>query len=181
MSGRTALVPTPGGARAPDLDDRTGNRFSFSQQQEDEASVMPKSAIWHWRLLAVAAAFTVLCALNYLFHRIIAIRFFDSALKGLAKPTSELSPVWPLCIYLLSAIVMVAYAAPDLSPQSIVRRSIVSGLWVGLLTFGTWNAMNCAWLLEWPVRVALVDTAWHAAVGVLSGAVAGAILGREVN
>ena len=142
---------------------------------------MLRRSIWRWRLLAVAGSFVVLCLLNYLFHQVLAREFFDSTLRGIARPTSELSPLWPVSVYLLSAIAMVAYAAPDLSPQGIVRRSIVSGLLVGLLSFGTWNAMNCAWLLEWPVRAAVVDTAWHAAVGVLSGAVAGVILRREVN
>jgi uncharacterized membrane protein len=112
-----------------------------------------------------------LCALNYLFHQVLAADFFDRELQGKVLPLRQVRPLWPTVIYAMSALAMVAFASRRKETDSPWRAAVLGGGFVGLLTFGTWNLMNYAWLPGWPLPVVLVDTAWHVVCGLISGAV----------
>ena len=71
----------------------------------------------------------------------------------------------------MSALAMVAFAARGHAAASPWRAAVLGGGFVGLLTFGSWNLMNYAWLPDWPLAVVLVDTSWHMVCGLISGAV----------
>jgi uncharacterized membrane protein len=122
-------------------------------------------------LLAFAATLVSLAALNFLFHQVLAADFFDRELQGKVLPVRQLRPLWPLVIYAMSALAMVAFAARGPAAASPWRAALLGGGFVGLLTFGTWNLMNYAWMPGWPLSVVLVDTCWHIVCGLLSGAV----------
>jgi uncharacterized membrane protein len=121
--------------------------------------------------MAFAATLVSLCALNFLFHQVLAADFFDRELQGKVLPVRQLRPLWPTVIYAMSALAMVAFAARGPATASPWRAAVLGGGFVGLLTFGTWNLMNYAWLPGWPLSVVLVDTSWHIVCGLLSGAV----------
>lgn len=127
-------------------------------------------------LVAFAAALLSLGALNFLFHQVLAADFFDRELHAITLPVRELRAFWPALIYALSALAMVAYAARGSTAASRRRGALLAGGFVGLLTFGSWNFMNYAWLPHWPVSILVVDTCWHVVCGVLSGAVLARVL-----
>jgi antitoxin PrlF len=122
-------------------------------------------------LMAFAATLVSLCVLNFLFHQVLAADFFDRELQGKVLPVRQLSPLWPAVIYAMSALAMVAFAARGPATARPWRAAVLGGGFVGLLTFGTWNLMNYAWLPGWPLSVVLVDTSWHVVCGLISGGV----------
>jgi hypothetical protein len=118
--------------------------------------------------LAWLLGFGVLATLNVLFHRVLAATFFFGALEGIILPASVARGGLVIADYALLAAANLYL----LAPVGRVRGGVTGGL-LGIVSFGTWNLVNAAFIPRWPVRIVVGDTAWHAVAGATAGLVMG--------
>jgi uncharacterized membrane protein len=94
---------------------------------------------------------------------VIAKSFYKSQLGSLLSA----SPVWWAAglFYLLYAAALIFFVIhPALASRSLVRV-ILTGLFFGLVAFGTYDLTNMATIPNWTVLMTVVDMAWGAFAG----------------
>jgi uncharacterized membrane protein len=81
--------------------------------------------------------------------------------------------------YLIYVVGIVLFAVgPALKNESLVY-AIAYGALFGFFTYATYDLTNYATLKDWPVMVAVVDTAWGTALAGFSAG-AGYLLSRQI-
>src|SRR4051812_6354896 len=115
---------------------------------------------WLDRTVAWLAGFAALVALNVLFHRVLAASFFFGGLRGIILPASAARSELVVADYALLAAANLYLLAP-----AGRARGAITGALLGVVSFGTWNLVNAAFIPRWPASIVIGDTAWHAAAG----------------
>jgi uncharacterized membrane protein len=126
-------------------------------------------------LIAWLLGFIALVALNVLFHQVIAAEFFYGRLEGIIVPRREVKSVFVVADYAMLAAANVVLAART-SSLVLGAQYAVTGAVLGVVSFGTWNLINHAFLPRWPLALLAADTAWHAVAGAVAGLVMGSVL-----
>jgi uncharacterized membrane protein len=127
---------------------------------------------WHEVLVAWLIGLLVLVALNVLFHQVFAASFFYGRLEGIIVPAGAVKSRFVVADYAMLAAANL-YLAAAVSPRQLRARSTITGAILGVVSFGTWNLINHAFVPRWPLALVLVDTAWHAVAGAAAGLVMG--------
>ena len=120
-------------------------------------------------LLPYLATLIVLAVLDFLWLGVIAKNFYREGIGHLMAPT----PNWgaAAAFYLLYPVGVVIFAV--LASDGEWLKALTLGALFGLFCYGTYDLSNMAVLKDWPLQVAVVDSAWGAVVSAL-GALAGA-------
>lgn len=116
--------------------------------------------------LAFVAAVTI-GILDFLWLTIIAKKFYIEGLSAHAQIVDgAIQPVaWAAgVVYVLLMLGVVFVVLPMLQPDSSYLEAFVRGAFVGLVIYGVYDFTNLATLREYPVSIAVVDTAWGAFV-----------------
>lgn len=99
-------------------------------------------------------------AIDFLWIGIIAIGFYREQLGALMLPQVNLAPA--ILFYLLFAAALVFFViAPALERQSLMY-AIGAGAFLGLSAYAAYDLTNLATLVNWPLRMSIVDMAWGA-------------------
>lgn len=109
----------------------------------------------------VVVAGVVFGVLDYLWLGVFMRTFYRTRLESLLSTGSMQAGVhWvPAFIaYFLLAVGMVMFVVPRAS--RFLLSSFVWGAMFGLVVYGVYNGTNVALMRQWPVILALVDTAW---------------------
>lgn len=120
-------------------------------------------------LLAYAATFIALAALDFLWLGVVAKNFYREGIGHLMAPGPNLAAA--AAFYLLYPIGLVVFVV--LPSGGDWLRALALGAVFGLFCYGTYDLTNLAILKDWPLSVTLVDMAWGAVVSA-AGASAGA-------
>ena len=127
-------------------------------------------------LLAYAATFIALAALDFLWLGVIAKTFYRDGIGHLMAT----NPNWvaAAAFYLLYPVGLVIFAVLPSVGDGL--RALALGALFGLFCYGTYDLTNLAILKDWPLPVTLVDIVWVAVVSA-AGASAGAWVLRWLN
>ncbi len=150
------------------MDQDLTTRRALQLNPERSKSVADRPGLRRYLIVFISALLS-LYVLNFHFRQTLAADFFDSELQG-KVPVRELGPLWLAVIYAASTLAMMAIVALRPAKARLWLTAVLGGGCVGLLTFGTWNLLNSAWVPGLPLSVVLVDTASHVVVGMMSGA-----------
>lgn len=120
-------------------------------------------------LLAYAAAFIALAALDFLWLGVIAKNLYREGIGHLMGPAVHIPAA--AAFYLLYPVGLVVFAV--LPSGGDWLRALTLGALFGLFCYGTYDLTSLAILKDWPLNLTLVDIAWGAAVSA-AGASAGA-------
>ena len=121
------------------------------------------------------AALLVMGLLDALWLGLLAKDFYREAMGPMMAEQVRWGP--GLAFYLLYPAALVALALyPTGQPlaQQIARAALV-----GLTAYGVYDLTNLATLRLWPLRLALVDTAWGTFASALAGGAAGWVAQRR--
>ncbi len=119
------------------------------------------------------ATLAVVLVLDYLWLRVIATSWYESAIGHLMAPKPNL---WAAgAFYLLYPVGLVVFAA--LPAEGVLLRGLLLGALFGLFCYGTYDATNLAILRDWPLGITLLDVAWGMLVSACAAA-AGVLAGR---
>jgi uncharacterized membrane protein len=130
-----------------------------------------------WRVYFISwlVSFGVLTLVNLLFHGVIAFSFFYGRLKGIIFSPGEVHSSYVALDYgLLTAANL--FFILKIPGKDLVHQSAIVGGILGLISFGTWNLINYAFIPNWPMSIVIVDIPWHILAGILSGWVLGITL-----
>jgi uncharacterized membrane protein len=134
-----------------------------------------KVSRWHDLLVAWLVGLVVLVVLNVLFHQVLAASFFYGRLDGIIVPAEAVKSRFVVADYAMLAVANLYLAAP-VSPRRPRTRNAVTGAILGVVSFGTWNLINHAFVPRWPLSLVLIDTVWHAVAGAAAGLLMGSFL-----
>jgi uncharacterized membrane protein len=121
------------------------------------------------QLLAYAATFIALAALDFLWLGVVAKSFYRDGIGHLMAPSPNLFAA--AAFYLLYPIGLVVFAVLPSGGEWL--RALLLGALFGAFCYGTYDLTNLAVLKDWPLPVTLADIAWGAVVSA-AGASAGA-------
>lgn len=116
----------------------------------------------------IALLFVLL--LDLLWVGLIANSFYKNEVRPVLKMNGDsIAPRWyaVVPVYVLLAFGFAYFAVGH---AGSVASAAGLGALVGLVVYGVYDFTNLALLTHWTVRVALVDTAWGAALGALVSA-----------
>ena len=123
------------------------------------------------RAFLAAVAFMVL---DGLWLGLLMTSFYRDRLGAIARLSDgRLAPDWPaaLVVYVLLGVGIAAFALP----RAGLANSAAAGGLLGLVVYGVYDFTNYSTLRDWPLTVALVDTAWGVAASAACAAVVWAI------
>ncbi len=119
-------------------------------------------------LLAWAATFIVMLAIDLLWLGVIAKSLYQQGMGDLMSPQPRLAAA--AAFYLLYPIGLVIFAVwPGVNADSVLRAAWLGALF-GLFAYGTYDLTNLAVVRNWPVSLSFIDMAW----GTLASGVASA-------
>jgi len=118
-------------------------------------------------IIAYVSVTVAFLALDGLWLGLIAKQFYAQQLGDLMRRDFLLVPA--LLFYLIYSAGLVWFAVmPVLSGSSLLAVGL-SGAFLGLIAYGTYNMTNLATLNNWPAYMTLVDMTWGT---VMSGLIA---------
>lgn len=125
-------------------------------------------------LLAWAATFIVMLAIDLLWLGVIAKSLYQQGMGDLMSPQPRLAAA--AAFYLLYPVGLVIFAVwPGVNADSVLRAAWLGALF-GLFAYGTYDLTNLAVVRNWPVGLSFIDMAWGTfASGVASAGGAAAL------
>lgn len=114
-------------------------------------------------ITACLASAVVFFGLDLIWLGLIARRFYASQLGHLMREKPNLGVSALFYVGYVAAIVYFAV----LGAASLAQTGL-SGLFLGLTAYGTYNVTNMATLKDWPVRMSLVDLLWGSSLTALA-------------
>ena len=127
------------------------------------------------RFLKVYAVTTsVFLVLDFLWLGLLMSEFYQSQLGTLARRSGDsLAPVWwpAVLVYLIIPASLILFVVPKARTGSTLS-ALFWGFAFGAILYGVYDFTNYSTLDHWPLRLALVDTAWGGTVSALSAVVA---------
>jgi uncharacterized membrane protein len=120
-------------------------------------------------LVAWAATFIVMLAIDLLWLGVIAKSYYQQAMGSLMSPEPRLGVA--AVFYLMYPLGLIIFAVtPGVAADSIARAAVLGALF-GLFAYATYDLTNLAVVRDWPVALSFVDIAWGTFVSaVASGA-----------
>lgn len=109
-----------------------------------------------------AAACLTLFALDLLWLGLIAKDFYRNQLGHLLRPDVAWAPA--LLFYLLYVGALVVFVVQPAVERHSLSRALWMGAFFGLTAYATYDLTSLALIRGFPLRVALVDLAWGAAL-----------------
>lgn len=100
--------------------------------------------------------------LDGLWLGVLMTSFYQARLASIARMADgRLAPNWAaaLVVYVLLGLGIAGFAVPRGGPAPAVAAS---GALLGLVVYGVYDFTNYSTLRDWPLTLALVDTAWGA-------------------
>lgn len=113
-------------------------------------------------LIAYVATAIVFFSLDYVWLGTIAKDFYARGLGPLMRETPDFAVAGIFYLFYVAGVVFFA-VLPALQAGSW-KTALLYGALLGLFAYGTYDMTNLATLRGWPVRVAVVDMAWGAAL-----------------
>jgi uncharacterized membrane protein len=116
----------------------------------------------------IALLFVII--LDLLWVGLIANSFYKTEVRPILKMDGDsIAPRWyaVVPVYILLALGFALFVVPH---ASSALHAAGLGALLGLVIYGVYDFTNLALLSQWTLRVALVDTAWGAALGALVSA-----------
>lgn len=114
------------------------------------------------------AALLVMGILDALWLGVLAKDFYRTQMGELMVEQIRWAPALVFYFGYPAALVALAlYPAGQPFAQQVARAALV-----GLVAYGVYDLTNMATLRQWPLKLALVDTAWGVFASVLAGAAA---------
>ncbi|MET0544563.1 MAG: DUF2177 family protein [Variovorax sp.] len=125
-------------------------------------------------LLAWAATFVVMLAIDMLWLGVIAKSLYQQGMGNLMAPQPRLAIA--ALFYVMYPIGLVIFAVlPGMSADSLARAALLGALF-GLFAYGTYDLTNLAVVRDWPVGLSFIDMAWGTFVSGLSAVAGMAVL-----
>ncbi len=120
-------------------------------------------------LVAWAATFIVMLAIDLLWLGVIAKTYYQQAMGSLMSPEPRLGVA--ALFYLMYPVGLTIFAVtPGVAADSVARAAVLGALF-GLFAYATYDLTNLAVVRDWPVTLSFVDIAWGTfASAVASGA-----------
>lgn len=121
--------------------------------------------------LSYLAVLLVVGVLDYLWLRVIATSWYETAMAHLLAPKPNL--VAAAIFYFAYPVGLMVFAVSPSGGDAV--RALVLGALFGLFAYGTYDITNLAVMRDWSLRLTLIDIAWGtfvSAVGALAGALA---------
>ena len=116
--------------------------------------------------LILASFFTIIIA-DYIWLGLIAKKFYVDQLTPIGRITGDkFEPIlWAAAIvYLLLAVGIVFFALPKVDLQANYGTTFAIGALLGLVVYGVYDMTNYLTLKDYPIQIALADTAWGSVV-----------------
>jgi uncharacterized membrane protein len=113
-------------------------------------------------LTAFAASFGTLLALDAIWLTLVMGPVFQRTLGPLLA--ENVNYVAAAVFYLIYAVGIVFFAVRPALESGNVRDALLHGAALGFLAYATYDLTNMATLKLWPLRLAMIDIAWGAAV-----------------
>ena len=119
-------------------------------------------------LIAFAATAVTLLALDILWLTQVMGPMFQRALGPMLAENVNYTAA--AAFYLIYAVGILFFAVRPALDSGDVRLALLQGAALGFLAYATYDLTNLATLKMWPLRLALLDMAWGAAVTGLAAA-----------
>lgn len=121
-------------------------------------------------LVAWAATFVVMAAIDLLWLGVIAKSLYQEGMGNLMSPQPRLGAA--AAFYLLYPVGLVIFAVlPGMAEGTLARAALLGALF-GFFAYATYDLTNLAAVKDWPVGLSFLDIAWGSFVSGIS-AVAG--------
>ncbi len=120
--------------------------------------------------LGYLATLLVVGALDYLWLRVIATAWYETAMAHLLAPRPNL--VAAAVFYFGYPVGLMVFAVVPAGGEWL--RALALGALFGLFAYGTYDITNLAVMRDWSLRLTLIDSAWGVFVSA-AGAAAGAL------
>jgi uncharacterized membrane protein len=120
-------------------------------------------------------AMMVFGLLDALWLGVLMKSYYREQLAPIARMSrGTLTPNWPaaVVVYVLLGVGIAAFALPRAAQASSVAAQ---GALLGLVVYGVYDFTNYSTLRDWPLTLALVDTAWGVAASAACAAMVWAI------
>ena len=114
-----------------------------------------------WKLILIIAP--ILVATDLVWLGIVMKPFYQSEIGELARRNgAALAPRWPagVLVWILIPTGIVLFVRPALGSQGSLLQAFAWGAVFGLILYGVFDGTNRSILDKWPLRLAIVDTAW---------------------
>ncbi|SFI08313.1 DUF2177 family protein [Planctomicrobium piriforme] len=130
-------------------------------------------------LKLLGVAMLAVTVLDFIWLGLVMPRFYDQQLGEIARRSgASLAPRWSaaIIVYVLIPLGVVLFVRPLFTPTTTLWQALAWGALYGLILYGTYDFTNLATLEKWNWKLALIDTAWGAAIcGLTSVAVKAAL------
>jgi uncharacterized membrane protein len=121
--------------------------------------------------LSYLAVLLIVGALDYLWLRVIATTWYESAMAHLLAPRPNLAAA--AVFYLAYPVGLMIFAVVPSAGDWV--RALLWGALFGLFAYGTYNITGLAVIREWSLHLTLIDISWGVFVSAV-GAVTGALV-----
>ncbi len=106
--------------------------------------------------LGYLATLLVVGVLDYLWLRVIATAWYETAMAHLLAPKPNL--VAAVIFYFAYPVGLMVFAVVPASGDGL--RALALGALFGLFAYGTYDITNLAVMRDWSLRLTLIDIAW---------------------
>jgi len=115
----------------------------------------------------------IVLAIDFVWIGVIATNFYNTELGLLAKRSGEsLAPNWPaaILVYILIVAGIVFFVWSRANGQ--VVKGLLLGAFFGLVVYGVYDLTNYATLVNWSIKMTIVDTLWGVIICGITGLIA---------
>lgn len=121
--------------------------------------------------LSYLAVLLIVGVLDYLWLRVIATTWYESAMAHLLAPKPNL--IAAAVFYFVYPVGLMVFAVAPAGGDG--SKALALGALFGLFAYGTYDVTNLAVMRDWSLRLTLIDIAWGvfvSAAGAWAGTVA---------
>jgi uncharacterized membrane protein len=127
---------------------------------------------------AFAATAFVFLVLDSIWLGVVAIGFYRDTIGHLLAAEPDF--VAAACFYALYLLGVLYFAVAPAVTRGNLTSATLSGAFLGLVAYGTYDLTNMATMRDWPLSVTVVDLLWGAFVTGAASA-AGYLAGRRLS